>query len=100
MKFSLQEPAARTVPVILSAAEVAAVILFHHRQIKRTARLAGEIALGLCKESHHITPVQKADALEECQTQSHAHEARAMELTQELKRAKAQPVYSPMHSAN
>lgn len=99
MTLRCHEPADRTVPLILSAAEVAAVILFHERQRKRIAKLAGEIALGLCKEAEHTTPAQKADALETCQTQSHAHEARAMELTQQLKRS-AKPFYSPLNSAN
>lgn len=88
MTLSCSEPAARTQPMILSDAEVAAVILFHHRHRRRIAKLAGDIALGHCPGADHSTPEQKAAALELCQDQSCAHEARAMELTAQLKRQK------------
>lgn len=96
--LSTHEPAARTVPLILSEAEVAAVILFHHRQRQRIARLAGQIALGLCPEADHLPAKAKASALETCQDQSAAHEARSFELAALLKRSSKQP--PSRHSAN
>lgn len=85
--FSCQEPAPRTVVAYLSNVEMAAVILFHERQRKRIARLAGELATG---ENPEYTPKQIGEALELCQDQRAAHQARALELSAQLRRSHAQ----------
>lgn len=78
LSFSAREPAERAVIVALSPAEVAAVILFHHRQRQRIAKLAGELSVDALTD---YTPDQIGRALEECQDQRAAHEARSFELT-------------------
>ena len=65
----------------MSDAEIAGVILFHHRHMRRIERLAGRISTA---PDPHLTPPQITAALEECQSQRALHEARAFELVAKL----------------
>lgn len=83
LNLSCMEPAPRSIRVMLSNAELAAVLLYHERHRRRIARFAGELATG---EHGHLPPQQTAELLEECQDQRAHHQARAFELSAVLRR--------------
>lgn len=77
----------------MSESEVAGVVLYHRRQMRRIERLAGELSTA---PDASYTPAQITAALEECQTQRALHEARAFELVAALKSTQ-QP--NPRHAS-